>query len=70
MFIYLNNGQKNLWLSLFRDAIMTLSPTELSKQYVTKLDAAVSIYNYDEAKSVVASYPVKFLNTQSIVKID
>ena len=49
---------------------MELIPTKLSDAYTTYLKTAVSITNTlsDSRTSVI--YPVKFINTQSIVRIN
>ena len=71
MFVYFNDLKTEHIVVLLRDSLMDLTPTAISDAYVTQLNAAVSVTNpYQTNAPVNIQYPVKFLNTQSMVRVN
>ncbi|CAD8046367.1 unnamed protein product [Paramecium sonneborni] len=70
MFVYFNDMKQQRIVVFLRDSEMELIPIELSDAYTTQLKPTVSISNTLSDKNVKVSYPVKFINTQSIVRVN
>ncbi|CAD8136573.1 unnamed protein product [Paramecium octaurelia] len=70
MFVYFNDLKTQHLVVVLRDSLMEIKPTHLSESYTTNLNARVSIQNSLSDTKVAVSYPVKFINTQSIVRLN
>ncbi|CAD8043970.1 unnamed protein product [Paramecium primaurelia] len=70
MFVYFNDLKTQRVVVFLKDSLMELIPTKLSDAYTTSLKTAVSISNTLSNSSTSVIYPVKFINTQSIVRIN
>ncbi|CAK68653.1 unnamed protein product (macronuclear) [Paramecium tetraurelia] len=71
MYMYVNNQQNiQKMIGFLRDAIAILQPSHLTNQYVTNLMATVNITNQVVTKPYQISYPIKYVNTQTYIKVD
>ncbi|CAD8138370.1 unnamed protein product [Paramecium pentaurelia] len=70
MFVYFNDLKTQHIVVVLRDSLMEIKPTHLSEAYTTKLNAGVMIQNSLSDSKVGVVYPVKFINTQSIVRLN
>ncbi|CAD8054095.1 unnamed protein product [Paramecium sonneborni] len=70
MFVYFNDLKQQHIAVVLRDSLMEIKPTHLSEAYTTNLNASVLIQNQLSDSKVGVKYPVKFINTQSIVTLN
>lgn len=71
MFVYFNDLKSEHIFVVLRDSLMDMHPSTISDAYATQLNAAVSISNtFSTEPPVNVKYPVKFINTQSIVRVN
>ncbi|CAD8135596.1 unnamed protein product [Paramecium octaurelia] len=70
MFVYFNDLKTQRVVVFLKDSLMELVPSHLSDAYTTSMKAAVGISNTLSDSKTSVIYPVKFINTQSIVRIN
>ncbi|CAD8142567.1 unnamed protein product [Paramecium octaurelia] len=70
MFVYFNDLKTQRVMVFLRDSLMELVPNHLSDAYTTSMKAAVGISNTLSDSKTSVIYPVKFINTQSMVRVN